>query len=94
MFVTLSENCTSFDWTTLDLECVDDEILQSSEPGALVLCKHGGVRYGDGYLCFSTYAVVFTCRLCYGPYNPGKPVLVLPPLVIGEPHQVILADSS
>ena len=90
LFCLVPEETSSFHWSILDSSNMDNELLIYEDVGVNVLQGHCGVRYGDGYLCYTTYAIVFACRMNFGPYVEGKPVLSLPPMTIGWPHQVIL----
>ena len=88
LFVVVPEDCLSLQWPNLDLSGVEPENFISEEPGILVMNKHAGIRDGDGYLCFTTYAIVYACRLNYGPYVKLSPAFAFPPLEIGMAHKV------
>ena len=88
LFVVVPEDCLSLQWPELDLTGVEPENVVSEEPGILVLSKHAGIRDGDGYLCYTTYAIVYACRLNYGPYVRLSSAFQFPSFEIGMAHKV------
>ena len=89
LFRLIPEEDSSLYWPVMDLSCVDNDSLLYEDSGVIAMQEHAGIRYGDGYLCFTTYAVVFACRITFGPYVKLNPVFDLPPMTIGWPHKVL-----
>ena len=90
LYCLIPDHCLSLEWPVMDQSIVNYEHVISSGPGNLVLEKHAAVRHGESYLCYTTYAMVFGCRVHFGPHVSYAPLFSLPAMDLTQFHQVSL----